>query len=168
MKIIEKIAQNKISLPLLLCLVSLPAFASKAVFDYQATFKRNKSIWGTYKLQKEGMSIKRGKLSWNKFPKGRVGDIILSKGNFILLRETVVDQETKIVVDKIPYKKIGKNTYVNRSPLKKEVLDRLFQSDIQNGVPHKDLRDGKIDYQTIRCKKKRGSLNCAIKGEISP
>ena len=168
MKNLKHIALNKNILALFVSFFASSAFASKATFDYQATYQRNKSIWGTYKLKKEGLSVKRGKLSWKKFPEGRVGDIILSKGNFILLRETVVDSETKIVVDKVPYKKIGKNTYINRSPLNKEVFDRLFQTDIQGGVPHLDLRQGKIEYQTIKCRKKRGSLKCAVKGEINP
>ncbi len=157
-----------IPLILSLFLISLSVDASKAVFDYRVTYKRNKKIWGTYKMHKEGMSVKRGKLSWKKFPKGRAGDLILSKGNFILLRETIVGDETKIIVDKIPYKKLGKDTYINKSPLEKEVFDRLLEIDIQRGISHRDLKEGEINYQTIRCKKKRGSLKCAIKGDITP
>jgi len=159
---------NGLSLLLFVGLLSLPANASKAVFNYKATFKRNKLIWGTYKMQKERLSLKRGKKSWNNFPEGRIGDIILSKGNFILLRETKVNSKTKIIVDKIPYKKIGKNTYINRSPLKQDVMDRLFNSDIMAGVPHRDLKGGEIDYSGMRCKKTRGALTCALKGEINP
>lgn len=132
---------------------------------------RNKKIWGTYKLDQENLSIIRGKKKWFKTPTTRVGDVIISNGHITFVRETREDGKTKIVVDKIPYKKEGKGVFVNRDPLDKDVMDRLYRPDLKSITPHLDLIQGTIQYNELRCakdKRNQKRLNCTIQGEMLP
>jgi hypothetical protein len=149
---------------------SASIFAIPADFELKATFKRNPKIWGTYKLDQEKVVIKRGKRKWRKTPPNRIGDVIISNGNLVFLRETQNNAQTTIVVDKIPYKKIGSNTYSGalNSKNHREIVARLFEEDLKDMIPHRDLLEGEIDYQSINCYKKRGRLTCHVKGKLNP
>ena len=150
--------------------VSASVYAIPADFDLKATFKRNPKIWGTYKLDNENVVIKRGKRKWSKTPPNRIGDVIISKGNLVFLRETQNNDQTTIVVDKIPYKKAGSNTYEGALTSKesREIIAKLFERDLKQLIPHRDLLEGDIDYQSINCYKKRGRLTCHVKGQLNP
>ncbi len=145
--------------------------AMNANFSLKAQYVRNKKIWGTYKLSEEKLSIIRGKKKWFKTPTSRVGDIIISNGHITFVRETKENGKTKIVVDKIPYKKKGKGIFVNREPLEKEVMDRLYRPDLKSITPHLDLIKGTIQYNELRCaknKRNRKLIDCTIQGEMLP
>ncbi len=142
--------------------------AMVANFSLKAQYTRNKKIWGTYKLNQEKFSIVRGRKKWFKEPTARVGDIIISDGHITFVRETKEDGKTKIVVDKIPYKKEGKGVFVNRDPLEKEVMDRLYRPDLKSITPHLDLIKGTIQYRQLKCTKVRRTLNCVLEGEMLP
>jgi len=139
-----------------------------ADFSLKAQYSRNKKIWGTYKLNREKLSIVRGRKKWLKKPTSRVGDIIITNGHITFIRETKKDGKTKIVVDKIPYKLEGKGVFVNKGPLDKEIMDRLYRPDLKSVTPHLDLIQGTIEYKQIKCTKKRGALDCVIEGQILP
>lgn len=145
------------------------AYASNADFSLKAKYKRNKKIWGTYKLSDEKINIKRGKLKWHKNPTDRIGDVIISGGNIIFVRETKVQNQTKVVVDKVPYKKKGKNKFVNKFPLTGDIMNKLYKNDLAAIIPHRDLLDGDIRYDKLTCTKtRRGALTCEIQGELVP
>jgi len=147
---------------------SVTSFATVAEFSLEAKYKRNKKIWGTFKLNQEKLLIKRGKRKWFKTPTQRVGDIIISDGNIIFVRETKEEGKTKIVVDKIPYTKKGKNTYINKEPLDKEVMDRLYRPDLKSITPHLDLLQGQIEYQELKCIRIKKKLDCKLNGIMIP
>jgi hypothetical protein len=152
----------------IMLMTSSPSWALNADFALTASYSRNKKIWGTYKLNQEKMSIKRGKKKWFKEPTQRVGDIIISGGHIIFVRETLEEGKTKIVVDKIPYKKVGSYTYINRDPLDHEVMNRLYKPDIRAITPHRDLLDGEIHYDKLECKRNRRNLKCTLNGNLIP
>lgn len=137
-----------------------------ADFEFKATFQRNPKIWGTYKLEREKIRIKRGKLKWNKRPSKRIGDVIISKGHLVFVRENKEAGETRIVVDKVPYKR-SRNEFTAEK-FDQEIMVRLFEKDIKASIPHRDLLEGKIDYNKITCTKERGKLNCVLKGVLNP
>ena len=145
-----------------------PILCSNADFSFKAQYTRNKKIWGTYKLKKEDLRITRGSKKWNKKPTQRVGDVIIKDGNIIFVRETKDEGQTKIVVDKIPYAKKGKYTYVNKEPLDKEVMDRLYRPDLKEVTPHLDLLKGTIQYKQLECTRRKRNLTCKINGEMFP
>ncbi len=168
----EKWSDNnflKWALPVGALLLNIPSGqASIAQFSLNAKYIRNKEIWGTYKLDQEKLNITRGKKHWSKKPTSRVGDVIITDGNIVFIRETKEEGQTKIVVDKIPYKKIGKSKFVNKDPLDKEVMDRLYRPDLKAIVPHQDLLDGTIQYNELECIKKKKNLSCALNGQLLP
>ena len=145
-----------------------PIFSSNADFSFKAQYTRNKKIWGTYKLKKEDLRITRGRKNWNKKPTQRVGDVIIKDGHIIFVRETKDEGQTKIVVDKIPYAKKGKYTYINKDPLNKEVMDRLYRPDLKEITPHLDLLKGTIHYKQLECTRRKRNLTCKINGEMFP
>lgn len=154
---------------LILAAVSGHLAASTANFEVEATFKRNPKIWGTYKLSSEKIIIKRGKKVWRKTPPKRIGDMVISDGNLIFVRENKNEGETQIVVDKIPYKKVGKKGYQALAKGHTDKLARLYENDLKESIPHRDLIDGQIDYEKIDCKRKRKSqIVCRLSGELNP
>jgi len=160
------IDNKKLILLTFICLLSSDLWSAPATFNYQVNFRRNPKIWGTYKLQNEKVKIERGKRSWLKTPPQRVGDIIISGGELIFVRENNNGLSTKIIVDKIPYKKTGKNSYKNKFAMDKEIINRLFAEDLIGLVPHRDLIEGKIEYDSLTCTKSRGNLSCQLEGSI--
>lgn len=150
--------------------ISASIYAIPADFELKATFKRNPKIWGTYKLANEKVTIKRGKKKWRKTPPNRIGDIIISKGNLVFLRETQNNDQTTIVVDKIPYKKQGDQNYHSKlsSTEERQIVAKLFEKDIRELIPHRDLIEGDIDYHSVKCTKSRGQLTCKLKGSLRP
>lgn len=160
------IRKTKILLFTITSILSTGTWSAPARFNYQANFRRNPKIWGTYKLQNEKVKIERGKRSWLKTPPGRVGDVIISGGELIFVRENNNGQTTKIIVDKVPYKKVGKNSYKNKFVMDKEIINRLFAEDLMGLVPHRDLIEGKIEYDSLICTKNRGNLSCQLEGSI--
>lgn len=140
--------------------------ANVADFEFKATFKRNPKIWGTYKLEKEQIKIQRGKLSWKKRPDKRIGDIVISNGHLVFVRENKENGETRIIVDKIPYKR-DKNTFTAEN-IDPEIMSRLFENDLKDNIPHRDLLQGNIDYNKIVCTKEKSKLSCTLKGKVSP
>ncbi|GEM_PF-2215757 len=151
-----------------LLIISTNVGATSANFEIKASFKSNPKIWGTYKLEHERVKISRGKKVWRKSPPSRIGDVILSKGHFVFVRENKTNNQTKIVVDKIPYLKRGKKTFNAQVINHQENLSRLFDEDLRNLIPHKDLLGGNILYHSINCKKRRGHLLCTLSGELNP
>jgi len=166
----------KILLALVWSVIFIPntLAALDANFTLKAQYSRNKKIWGTYKLKKEKLSIIRGKKKWFKNLSSRVGDIIITNGHIIFIRETKQIGKTKIIVDKIPYKLGNDGIFLNRDPLDndegagKGLMDRLYGSDLKAITPHLDLLKGTIQYKKIKCTKKRGTLECILKGFIHP
>lgn len=156
-------------------LFSLSAFfssllATPAEFELKATFKRNPKIWGTYKLSDETVTISRGKRKWRKSPPERIGDMVISDGNLVFVRETQNNNQTTIVVDKIPYKKVGSSRFEGKltQARQKEVMARLFERDLKELTPHRDLIEGEINYESVQCTKKTAALVCHLKGKLTP
>jgi len=140
--------------------------AKSADFILTTSFQRNPKIWGTYKLNKEKIFIKRGKRKWRRKTKKRTGDIIISKGNLIFVREVRKNGKTKLVVEKFPYNK-AKKKFIAKN-IDKNTISRLFEKDIKATIPHKDLLEGEIKYKSIECNKKKGSVYCSLKGKLTP
>ena len=153
---------------IIISLCPLQAMALNANFSLKAQYSRNKKIWGTYKLNQERLSIKRGKKKWFKKPTSRVGDIIISNGHIVFIRETKELGKTKIVVDKIPYEKKGKYTYINKGPLDKEIMDRLYRPDLKSITPHHDLLEGTIQYNELECNRVKRKITCTLQGDMIP
>lgn len=154
---------------LILALISGQIWAIPANFEVQAVFKRNPKIWGTYKLSSERIIIKRGKRTWKKRPPKRIGDMVISDGNLIFIRENKTDGQTKIVVDKIPYEKVGNKSYHASADGHSDKLARLYEIDLKKSIPHRDLLNGEIDYDKIRCKRqRRGQIVCRLSGALNP
>lgn len=154
---------------ILIALVSGQIWAIPANFEVEAVFKRNPKIWGTYKLSSEKITIKRGKKTWRKKPPKRIGDMVISDGNLVFIRENKIQGQTKIVVDKIPYKKEGKKSYLANAEGHSDKLARLYEIDLKESIPHRDLLNGEIDYDKIRCKRQRkGQIICRLSGELNP
>lgn len=149
-----------------LFIIPSPLLANVADFEFKATFKRNPKIWGTYKLEAERIKIKRGKLKWNKTPFKRIGDVIISKGHLVFVRENKEKGETRIVVDKVRYKR-DQNKFTSEK-FDPEVMARLFENDLKASIPHRDLLEGEIDYDKITCTKEKGKLNCTLRGKLNP
>lgn len=141
-------------------------FGTNADFQLKAIFKRNPKIWGTYRLEREEIIIERGELKWRKRPPRRIGDMIISNGHLIIVRENKEEEETKIVVDKLPYLK--KKNRFSAKKLNQATMARLFETDIKGIIPHKDLLEGEIHYKDLTCVKKRGQLECNIKADLIP
>lgn len=144
--------------------------ATPAQFELKATFKRNPKIWGTYKLSDELVTISRGNRKWRKTPPERIGDIVISDGNLVFVRETQTNNQTTIVVDKIPYKKVGSSRFEGKltQPHQKDVLAKLFERDLKQLIPHRDLLEGEINYESVQCNKRRAALVCHLKGKLTP
>ncbi|MCF8059800.1 MAG: hypothetical protein K9K67_10915 [Bacteriovoracaceae bacterium] len=151
-----------------LLLISSNVGATNAQFEIKVNFVRNPKIWGTYKLANERVKISRGKSVWKKAPPQRIGDVIISKDNLIFVRENKINNQTKMVVDKIPYTKNGKKTYNVLPEEHQDKLSRLFDEDLKKLIPHQDLLNAEIFYQSMNCKKKRAHLMCTFSGEMSP
>lgn len=142
--------------------------ATPAQFEVNAIFKRNPKIWGTYKLHSEKVTIKRGKKSWSKRPPKRIGDMVISDGHLIFIRENKTNDQTQIVVDKIPYDRGGKKSFKATGEGHEDKLSRLYENDLRDLIPHKDLLKSDISYKDINCRKKKASLVCTLKGDLTP
>ncbi len=164
------IAQKPILTIVTLGLMSVGALATPANFRVEATFKRNPKIWGTYRLDSERVTIKRGKETWRTRPPKRIGDMVISDGHLVFVRENNERGQTKIVVDKIPYAKKGKKVFHSQKDLDhKEQLARLYESDLKKLIPHRDLLEGEVDYKGVRChRKKYARIVCTIEGLFKP
>lgn len=166
----ELMMDNKKIYLIFLILLGQTIYAVPGHFTITSSYQRNPKIWGTYKLLRENIVISRGKKKWNKRPPERFGDAILEGENIVLIRENKTSEATKVVVDKIPYTKKGKNSYNAESPSLNEegAIERLFKEDLIDSIPHKDLLEGHIEYEEYKCKRNGKSLNCTLKGVLHP
>lgn len=161
--------QNKIKFIFitLILSVSFSIYSNPANFKVTLDYKSNKKIWGTYNLNNEQIQISRGKKKWNKHKKKQLGDLIIKDGHLHFFK-AIRDKEgmTKILIEKIPYKKESKNFKSNKK-LKKQQFDTIFAQGINELIPHKDLIDGKVTYSHVSCKRKpKGLLRCTITGKL--
>lgn len=148
-------------------LISNLTQAEYATFTLLTDFTRNKNIWGTYKIKKELLYIRRGKKTWNIKTKKKGADLIISKGKINLIRESVnEDQYAQIKTHKLAYRK-EKKAFINHKNLEQEQWQKLIGQEIDHHIPHLDLKQGHITYDKLDCsKRKKGLLRCQLSGRL--
>ncbi len=130
-------------------------------FELTTRFKRNPKIWGTYKVAKESLSLNN--TSWN-LPQ-KVSDLVISKGHLTFVRETKENKATKVVVERIPYKKERRNYKNKDKTALQEKLDRLLTKTLSEQLRLK--KSESLSYERVNCARIRSGLECTVKGQIT-
>ncbi len=155
---------------LFLGLLHMQVVAAPADFKVTLDYKSNKKIWGTYSLLNENVLITRGKDKWSKQKKKQLGDLIIKDGHLHFFKASRDNGLTKILIEKVPYKKekeSGKDNYKSNNKLNEKEFETIFAQGINELIPHKDLLDGEVKYSHISClKKSKGVLRCTITGQL--
>ncbi len=131
-------------------------------FTFTSLFERNPKIWGTYQLRSENLTDFKGKNI--TLPK-RVSDLVISDGHLTFVREIKPEDTTKIVVERIPYKK-KKKAFKNRETrLMQERMDRLLTYTLRERLSLS--QEERIIYNEVKCLRVKKGIQCRVVGLVN-
>lgn len=131
-------------------------------FTFTSVFERNPKIWGTYKLKEERLVDWDGELSTLPI---RVSDLVISKGHFTFVREVKPDETTKVIVERIPYKK-EKEAFKNKETrLMQEGLSRLLTTTLKEKLRLDQRED--VLFSEIHCHRIKIGIQCQFTGLVN-
>ena len=147
----------------------------KIKLEIHTSFKKNKKVWGTYRLSKEqfwGSEKTEDKLSQitsdqHQFPK----ETLIFKGGHLFFINSIQDEhgKSKLLVKTFPYTYKNKNFTVKFSE-KKECLLELYRIKIKNllikygGLEKKlaNIDPDQIEIESMKCQKSKSGLDCRL------